>query len=116
MTPELPEELWTNIFLIIVPLDGLLDALRSEETGNGEHPEHLTGWNSTLRIKHSIVGTCYRWRSRATELVCRKVLCIRSLKELEIISGILQAPRYRYIAGAKGTKVLPHMNGYGQTR
>ena len=37
-------------------------------------------------------------------------------KELEIITGTLQAPRYRYIAGAKGTRVLPQKNGYGQTR
>ena len=113
MAPALPGELWTHIFLILVPLDGLLDPLRSEETGNGEHPEHLTGWKSTLRIKLSIVGTCSRWRSLAMEWVW-KVLCIRSLKELEIISGILQASRYRYIVGTKGTKVLPHMNGYGQ--
>ena len=113
MIPTLPGELWIHIFLILVPLDGLLDPLRDEEPGNGEHPEHFASWKSTLRTKLSIVGTCSRWRSLAMELVW-KILCIRSLKELDIISGILQASRYRYIVGAKGSKVLPHMNGYGQ--
>lgn len=111
--PALPGELWTHIFLILVPLDGLLDPLRDEEAGNGEHHEHLTCWKSTLRTKLSIVGTCSRWRSLAMELLW-KILYIRSLRELEVISRILQASRYRYIVGAKGSMVLPHMNGYGQ--
>jgi hypothetical protein len=113
MVPELPDELWTHIFLILVPLNALLNPLRDEWVGNGEHPKHLAGWQNALRTKLSIVGTCSRWRYLGMELVW-KVLCIRSLKELEIISDILQASRYRYIVGAKGARVLPHMNGYGQ--
>jgi len=113
MAPALPSELWTHIFFILVPLDGLLDPLRNEEAGYGQHPQHLACWKNELRTKLSVVGTCSRWRSLAMDLVW-KVLCIRSLKELEIISGILQASRYRYIVGAKGARVLPHMNGYGQ--
>ena len=113
MIPALPDELWIHIFLILVPPHGLLDPLRDELAGNGEHPRYLACWKNELRTKLSIVGTCPRWRSLGMELVW-KVLCIRSLKELEIISGILQASRYRYIVSAKGVRVLPHMNGYGQ--